>query len=71
MVHCMQLGFSGFNLHLFFRFLSLKIDFVSANSDDPDELCHFIWVFTVCQSTCLEVSGLQRVNACAMSNIYL
>ena len=25
-------------------------------------MLHFIWVFTVCQSTCLGVSFLQRVN---------
>ena len=43
-------------------FLSLEIDFVLANSADPDEMPHFIWVFTVCQSTCLGVSAPQRVN---------
>ena len=42
-------------------FLSLKIDFVLANSADPDEMphnmWHFIWVFTVCQSTPFGVSS--------------
>ena len=33
-----------------------------ANSDDPDEMLHFIWVFTFCQSTHLGVSSIQRVN---------
>ena len=41
--------------------ISLKMDFVLANSADPDEMC-FTWVFTVCQSTYLGVSGLQRFN---------
>ena len=32
--------------------ISLKIDFFSANSPDPDECCilqQFIWVFTSCR----------------------
>ena len=36
-------------------FLCLKIVLIIANSADPDEmphLRHFIWIFTVCQSTC-------------------
>ena len=37
-------------------FLSLKIDFVLANSADPDEMAryaayHLVWVSTVCEST--------------------
>ena len=35
------------------------------NSVDPDEMQHFILVFTVCKSTCLgvpEYKGLKRVN---------
>ena len=32
-------------------FLSVKIDFVLANSADPDEMLHFICVFTVYHST--------------------
>ena len=47
-------------------FLSLKIVFVLANSVDPDEMLHimqhFTWVFTVCQSTGLRISGPQRVK---------
>ena len=42
-------------------FLSLKIDFVLANSADPDEMPHdaaFHTAFTVCQSTYFVVSGL-------------
>ena len=40
-------------------FVSLEIDYVLANSADPGG----IWVFAVCQSTCLlEVFSLQRVN---------
>ena len=35
--------------------------FFIANSADPDEMPHFIWVFTVCQSTCLLVSRMQRI----------
>ena len=37
-------------------FLSLKIDFVLANSANSDEMLHcaFIRVFTICQSTRLE-----------------
>ena len=41
-------------------FLTLKINFVLANSAEPDEMTHyvaFIWVVTVCQSTCLGVSS--------------
>ena len=35
-------------------FLSPKIVYILvilANNADPDEMLHFIWVFTVCQST--------------------
>ena len=32
-----------------------------ANGADSDEMQHFIWVFTVCKSTHLGVSGIQRV----------
>ena len=39
---------------------SLKIVFSLANSADPDEM--LIGVFTVCKSTHLEVSSIQRVN---------
>ena len=60
--------------HLLFlnviEFLSQKNDIVLANSTDLVESCvlqHFIWVFTVCQSTCLEVSSLQKVK---MTNLF-
>ena len=42
-------------------FLSLKIDFVLANSVNPD-LQHFIWVFTVWRSTGSGVSSLNWVR---------
>ena len=41
------------------------MDFVLANSADLMKCrikWHFIWVFTVCYSTLLGVSGLQRVK---------
>ena len=44
-------------------FLTLRIVLVLANSVDPDNCAfmqHFIWVFTVCQSTHLEVSSRQK-----------
>ena len=31
--------------------------FILANSVDPDEMRHFIWVFTVCQRTHLGVTS--------------
>ena len=37
--------------------------FIIANSEDLDEMWHFIWVFTVCQSTHLGVSSLQRLRS--------
>ena len=43
-------------------FLSLNSVFVLINSEDPDEMPHYIWVFTVCQSTQLEVNGIHRVK---------
>ena len=46
-------------------FLSLKIVLTTAKSVDTDEmhiLWHFIWVFTVCQSTCLGGFSIQRVK---------
>ena len=42
-------------------FLSLTINFALANSADPDEMPHFIWVLTVCQSTRFGVPSLQMV----------
>ena len=46
-------------------FLSLKVVLILANSADLIKcsiMLHFIWVFTVCQSTHLVVPSLQRVN---------
>ena len=46
-------------------FMPLSIAFILANSADPDEMppyAHFIWVFTVCQSTCLLVSRMKWVK---------
>ena len=42
---------------------SAEFLFIFTNSVDPDEismLLHFIGVFTVCKSTCLGVSRIQR-----------
>ena len=49
-------------------FLSLKIDFVLGYSADPEEMphhavWHFIWFFTVCQSTSLGIPGTQGVKS--------
>ena len=43
-------------------FLSLKIDFGLANSANPDEMQHFIWVFIVIQITHSGVFSPQRVK---------
>ena len=45
------------------EFMLLKIFFIQASSADPDEcfMRHFIWVFTVCQSTCLSVSAMKKI----------
>ena len=64
MVHCIYLGVSGYSLKNIV-FFCLKIFFTFTNSVDPDE-CHMMWhfirVFTVCKSTRLGVSHIQRVN---------
>ena len=65
MVLCTYLGVTGYGFQNYIVFLSLKMDFVLANSADPDEMLHyaaFHLVFTVSQHTHLGVSGLQRVN---------
>ena len=46
-------------------FLSLKIEFVLANSADPDFMWHFIWVFTVCHSTSLGFLDLEGLISCS------
>ena len=46
------------------EFLSLNILLVLTNGVDPDEMLHFIWVFTVSQSThFIVVSSSQRVDS--------
>ena len=56
---------------MMYVFLSLTVVLILADCADPDEM-HFIWVFTVCQSTSLGVvcvcqvyKGLQHV--CTMT----
>ena len=44
--------------------------FYLTNSVDPDEMQHFIWVFTVCKSICLGVSQIQRVNIFCVYNFF-
>ena len=38
MVHCIHWGVTSYNFQKDFKFLSLKIDFLLANSADPDEM---------------------------------
>ena len=52
MFHCIYLGYTGYNL-----FLSLKIDFVVANSTDPDEMSHH-WLHSLPEYPFM-VSGLK------------
>ena len=42
--------------------MSLKIVFILANGANPDKMPSYIWVYTVCQSTCLSVSGMKRAK---------
>ena len=44
-----------------FLSLKMKIDLMIAKSEDPDEM-HFFGVFTLCRSTHLGVSSIQRIN---------
>ena len=46
--------------HHIIVFLSLKIAFVFTNSADSGDMPHLIWVFTVCKSNHLGVSGPQK-----------
>ena len=41
MVHCIYLGITGYNFQRNILFRSLKVDFVIANSADPDEMPHY------------------------------
>ena len=43
-------------------YLSVKVVLIYVNSEVTDKMLHFIWVFTVCQSTLLGVSSIQRVK---------
>ena len=49
----LYLGVTDYN----FKFLSLKVVFVFANSEDPDEMPYNA-VFTVCQRTYLDVNNI-------------
>ena len=53
MVHRLYRGITDYNFQI--KFIDC---FVLANSVDPDEMLHFIWVFTVCQSTHLVVTRI-------------
>ena len=52
---------SGYNFQENIVFLFEDL-FILTISVDPDEMQHYIWVFTVCKSTYLGVSHIQRVN---------
>ena len=55
-------------------FHSLKIDFVLANTAEPDEMPHnvvSICVFTVCKSNPFGVSGLQSVKRYKPESSYI
>ena len=56
-------------------FLSLKIVFVLANSVDPDEMLHFMRVFTVCDSVTSHILetlyNVQTVKVCTCCNYSL
>ena len=53
------LGVSGYNLKIYRINLSEDL-FTITNSVDPEEMEHFIWVFTDCKSTHLGVSHIQK-----------
>ena len=62
-VHCTYLGVSGYNFNTFFVFIVWRsflpwqtvLTLIKCQS-----MRHFIWVFTVCKSTCLGVAWIQR-----------
>ena len=76
--HCTYLGVSGFKFlkiliskrnivflfqkEILYCFVWRSFFFTLTNSVDPDEMRHFIWVFTVCKSNSLGVSCIQRVK---------
>ena len=59
LIHCISKGCE-------LNFLLYDVDcFILANRADPDELLHmrhFFLVFTVCKSTCLPISRMERFN---------
>ena len=71
-VQCTYLGVSGYNFSKSIGFFCLNIFFIFTNSVGLDEMQHFaafVWVFTVCKSTCLAVSQIQRVDLNKTSKI--
>ena len=57
-----QLSICWFNASFETPFSNTFDCFHLTNSADPDEMPHFIWVFTACQSTNLPVSRMKRIN---------
>ena len=65
MVHWLYLGAIGYDFNL-----SLKIDFVLANSDDPDEMPHYVAPGRVAQSvTCLATDACLTADPGVASSI--
>ena len=64
LIHCIYLGLTDYTIQIIIVLLSLRIDFISANSAAPDEMhsAALLHVFIVCQRNCLGVSCLQRVK---------
>ena len=62
MVQCIYCGVTGFNFQKNIAFLSLKINFVLANSVDPDEMPHFLMQDTVIYEKAPDINGGRRVN---------
>ena len=63
-VHCTYLGVSGYNFNKNFVFFCLPF-FFTLTVSTLMKCCimwHFIWVFTVCNSTLLGVSRIQSVK---------
>ena len=61
----MQFKGSKIEFSKLYIFLSVNVVVTLVNTADPDEMqqmLHFIWVFTVCQSTHLAVSSIKRVK---------
>ena len=68
------IGFISKKEPFVFLFFSLYIDFVLANSADPDEMLHIIWGFAVCRNAylnCPVYEGLTTVlteSNCAIAS---